>query len=162
MVLEDSKRVQPWLFSILWTGRVVDPITMITCEAEGRNGTEPDLKNGHGECRLTQLTASILASGPTNWRAVAPLMPMINPYMMSQKPIPAHFFRMMEDNAEDPSLSPVPASLIPPDSEFHWDPVANSPTQWTICCLSGDVPPPSKDRNSLLTLSPWTDIFGGV
>lgn len=60
----------------------MDLIMMIICEAEARNGTEPGLKSGHGECRLTQLTAPVLASGPTNWRAVAPLMTMINPYMM--------------------------------------------------------------------------------
>lgn len=39
---------------------------MIVCEARGRDGTEPEMKSGHGMCSLTLLAAS----GPTNWSAV--------------------------------------------------------------------------------------------
>ena len=132
----------------------MDLILMITCEAEGRDGTEPGLESGHGVCSLTLLTTSSLTSGSTNWRAVAPLMPMINPYMMQQKPIPPHFFGAVEKNAEDPSLSPAPASLLPPDCGSHGDPGANCPIQWATGCLPGDPSPPSKDRKSLLIPSP--------
>lgn len=68
----------------------------ITCEAKGRDGTEPALVSGHGVCSLTLLTTSSVTSGPANWRAVTPLMLTINPYMMQQKQVSPRFFRVVE------------------------------------------------------------------
>lgn len=115
-------------------------------------------------CSLILLTTSSLTSGPTNSRAVAPLTPTINPYVMQQKPIPPHFFGVVGKNAEE--CIPISCPSLPAPSRL-WIPWRTWSKQPRLVGkgLPAQRPTTTKQRQKVTadTISPnryfWRDLI---